>query len=108
MHTNKRTVHVTWYQHIDYWHSITDPQELADLVRQERLPCTEENAKRAFIAAGWEGDGFIEAFWIPPFMLPNPDTTGIHIWHVKQSNNGTSWLCAEQPYEFPALANSPG
>jgi hypothetical protein len=33
---------------------------------------------------------------------------GIHVWPVKQSNNGTSWLCAARPYESPAFDNFPG
>jgi hypothetical protein len=102
-HMARKTVYVVSYHHIDYRHSIRGREAWDDLVSQQLLPCTFEDALAAFKKAGWEGDGSIEALWIPPFMFANPDTMGIHIWHVKQSNNGTSWLCADKPYSFPAL-----
>jgi hypothetical protein len=102
---NIREVYVRDYHHIDWWHGITESEKLADLVEQNLLPCTQENARKAFLEAGWEGDGTIMAIWIPPFVFDEPDTVGALIWHVKQSNNGTSWLCADYPYQFPGLGN---
>jgi len=99
----EKVVYVVSYEHIDYWHGITDREKLDDLVTQRLLPCSLVNSGRAFIEAGWEGDGDIMAFWIPPFMFRSPDTMGLHVWHVKQDNNGTSWLCAHKPCDFPAL-----
>ena len=59
---------------------------------EARLPAI----KQLFIQAGWEGDGKIEVFAIPPVVLLDaPD--GFLIWHVKQGNNGTSWLASEKP-----------
>jgi hypothetical protein len=104
---NNREVYVRDFHHIDFWQGgITDSEILADLVEQGMLACTEENACKAFLHAGWEGDGKLLAIWIPPFMFVDPDTIGVHIWYVKQNNNGTSWLCAEFPYSFPGLGNS--
>jgi hypothetical protein len=62
-----------------------------------------KSAAEAFKDAGWEGDGRIGAIGIPPFMFCRDDTWGLFLWHVKQSNNGTSWVCADRPYEFCRL-----
>jgi hypothetical protein len=100
-----RTVYAISFEHIDFKHSITDADELSELHENGLLPCSRENASRVFTDAGWEGDGTIEVFWIPPFMFESPDSTGIFLWHVKQNNNGTSWLCVDEPYEFPGLGS---
>lgn len=53
-------------------------------------------AKELFLEAGWYGDGSIELIWIPPFMfadsITNENTLGILIWHVKQTEDGISWI----------------
>ncbi|MEC5146973.1 DUF2528 domain-containing protein [Chitinophaga sp. 212800010-3] len=60
-------------------------------------------AKEMFLNAGWEGDGEIELMWIPPFMLPDMQTAeftvGVTIWHVKQIEDGISWLLS--PIKLP-------
>jgi hypothetical protein len=93
-----RTVYVVPYSYVDYCHAITNPQELAELA--EALPCTKENAAKAFSNAGWEGDGELGVIWIPPFAFEGNDDYGLHIWHVKQCNNGTSWLCSSEPFKI--------
>jgi hypothetical protein len=45
-----------------------------------------------FRDGGWEGDGEIECFFVPPCFCNRRDTHCETIFHVKQSNNGTSWL----------------
>lgn len=45
-----------------------------------------------FKSSGWEGDGEIQIGWIPTFMVDKDDTFGSLFWHVKQSNNGTSFI----------------
>jgi hypothetical protein len=47
------------------------------------------------IIRGWEGDGDLELCWLPPFCLRNSGTIGGIIWHVKQANNGTSYIVSE-------------
>lgn len=53
-------------------------------------------AKEMFLEAGWDGDGEIELMWIPPFMFSGDRTAeftvGVTIWHVKQLEDGLSWL----------------
>lgn len=58
-------------------------------------------AHAAFIAAGWDGDGEIGLLWLPPFVFPVDlrDFEGVTVWHVKQLEDGTSWLLS--PVELP-------
>jgi hypothetical protein len=55
-----------------------------------------EIARTKFLDAGWDGDGNIELMWIPPFVLNREktdfDTHGMVVWHVKQTEDGISWL----------------
>jgi hypothetical protein len=54
---------------------------------------------------GWEGDGVLQLLWLPPFIgVGAEDTWGVCVWHVKQSNNGTSWFASPVPLEFQRLA----
>jgi hypothetical protein len=57
--------------------------------------------------AGWEGDGELTVAWVPPFVGQVDDNFGLCVVHVKQSNNGTSWIASEKPLPFrsttPAL-----
>lgn len=60
-------------------------------------------AKQRFLEDGWEGDGDVKLMWIPPFILmwiprfmlkrqKQWETKGVGVWHVKQLNDGISWL----------------
>src|SRR5215813_6796887 len=44
---------------------------------------------------GWEGDGDLEAMMVPPFFTDTAFTNWFPIFHVKQENNGTSWIASE-------------
>lgn len=46
----------------------------------------------AFTNAGWEGDGEINCMIIPGCFTGREDGHNEIVYHVKQSNNGTSWL----------------
>ena len=53
---------------------------------------------------GWEGDGTLELLWLPPFMgVGVEDTYGVVCFHVKQSNNGTSWFASKYALPFESL-----
>ncbi len=62
-----------------------------------------EVASELFKNAGWYGDGEIELIWVPPFVLSdftlNEEAYGIVVWHVKQQEDGISWLLS--PKKFP-------
>lgn len=50
-----------------------------------------------FLRAGWEGDGVIQLLWFPPFLqIGIEDTWGTVVWHVKQKNNGTSFIASPE------------
>lgn len=57
-----------------------------------------------FRKAGWEGDGVISLVWLPPFVGAGmEDTHGLGLWHVKQSNNGISWIASPVTLPFARL-----
>lgn len=47
--------------------------------------------RKTLIECGWEGDGYLEVFWLPCFIL-DKYSVGTFIFHVKQGNNGVSWI----------------
>jgi len=53
-------------------------------------------AKERFLEDGWDGDGAVELMWIPPFMFDGVKTdeftVGVAVWHVKQLEDGISWI----------------
>lgn len=59
--------------------------------------------KEAFLEIGWLGDGAIELMWIPPFMYDKyhiaDGTMGVIIWHVKQKEDGISYLLYPEAIE---------
>ena len=58
---------------------------------------------RRWLDLGWEGDGTITTIWIPPFCIENMDSTrGVIVWHVKQLEDGTSWIASKHPLPFLA------
>ncbi|MEK4130171.1 hypothetical protein NYE67_10845 [Solibacillus sp. FSL W8-0474] len=60
--------------------------------------------KQLFSEHGWEGDGDLGVIWFPPFVgVGIEDTYGHYVFHVKQSNNGTSFLASSQPLPFARL-----
>jgi hypothetical protein len=60
-------------------------------------------AASLFKDAGWSGDGVIELIWVPPFIWEgfstDEEANGIVLWHVKQKEDGISWLLS--PIAFP-------
>lgn len=56
--------------------------------------------EKIFKDEGWEGDGEIECFYVPPCFTNRGDTYCEAIFHVKQSNNGTSWLAIPKYLEW--------
>jgi dihydrofolate reductase len=59
-------------------------------------------AKEIFTDMGWYGDGDVQLIWIPPFMFDGIHTPkftkGIIVWHVKQEEDGISWILS--PFDF--------
>ena len=94
--------YVVDFQHIDDYRclrplseAVLDPHtgEPADSAASSK----EEKRLRSELAAlfrdaGWEGDGEINCIFMPPCFLGREDGWCVPVYHVKQSNNGTSWL----------------
>ncbi len=85
---------VTSYEWIDNLCFTINPSECLENA-EEYL----EIVKNKFLNEGWFGDGEIELIWIPPFMFEGTRTSnfikGKIIWHVKQKEDGISWLLHE-------------
>jgi hypothetical protein len=79
------------YQHIDillFFHLIENVFE-----QSEKLDLYIKRIMERFTEKGWEGDGKINILWIPPFLDESEDHSyGSIVWHVKQNNDGISWL----------------
>ncbi len=100
-----KTVYVIGYQHIDSTFLTIPASQADDEKVRDMLPCSLTEAQNAFAKAGWEGDGRITFIWLPPFLFRGAECWGVCVWHVKQGNNGTSWLCASKPLSFPGFVD---
>lgn len=85
-----------WIDNLHFTHSLIDYVDNHAEI--------EQIAKQMFLAAGWYGDGEIKFMWLPPFTLPNnirqKTTNGITILHVKQQEDGLSWLLSPIALDF--------
>ncbi|MFD2299595.1 hypothetical protein QRO11_05320 [Paracidovorax citrulli] len=86
-----------------------------------------------FLSIGWSGEGEINTIWIPPFLIakiakygeeaflqrfnnektfnrlaqsPNSWTRGLILWHVKQKEDGISFICSPIELNIPSYALS--
>jgi hypothetical protein len=91
-----RDFHVYGYEWIDNLNFVRPLREfIADPGEYVQI------AKERFLAAGWDGDGRIGLLWLPPFVFPREaPTEGIVVWHVKQEEDGVSWLLSPVPLPF--------
>lgn len=95
--------HIYIYEWIDNLNFTLKPEDcLEDYSEYEDI------ASKRFLEAGWDGDGSIELMWIPPFVFHNSMTSqtatlGVTIWHVKQQEDGISWILS--PIELPFVQN---
>jgi len=86
--------YVIEFEHIDDFRCFkplsavfeNDPNATAEVAELKR------NLETLFSAAGWEGDGEINCMFLPPCFTDTGFTNCETIYHVKQSNNGTSWI----------------
>lgn len=95
-----RSFQVYGYEYIDCLHFLEDP--VSFLPKPELLPEYLAEAANIFREAGWAGDGDIQLLWLPPFVFPlnlNVSWEGVVLWHVKQLEDGVSWILS--PIELP-------
>ena len=84
------------YTYIDELRHRIEPNEIyGDIAEKEKQIVAD-----LFKEKGWEGDGEIKLIWIPPFLCDNGSTIGKYVWHVKQSNNGISYLAYKGSFPF--------
>jgi hypothetical protein len=96
-----RDFHVYCFEWIDNLHFIHPPEEFLPLP-ESQLNLYLEAARQRFKSIGWDGDGEIGVLWLPPFVFPRKlriSPVGILVWHVKQTEDGISWLLS--PIELP-------
>jgi hypothetical protein len=61
-----------------------------------------------WLSVGWAGDGTITTIWLPLFCIEDIDPThGLIVWHVKQLEDGTSWIASRVPLPFLGLECTP-
>jgi len=97
-----REYYVYKYEHLDILDFTPRAEEFlkplngsSELIRNIKLKLKSE---------GWEGDGTLRLLWFPPFVGAGiEDTWGVITWLVKQSNNGTSFICSPIPLPFSRL-----
>jgi len=108
----KDNYHVLDYTHIDDYRCfhplarVVEDFEFDSLTPEQKRQHVEElhaELTDLFRQAGWEGDGTIECYFVPPCFGNHGDDGGTHciaIYYVKQSNNGTSWLAIPNGFEL--------
>ncbi|GMV80569.1 MAG: hypothetical protein AMXMBFR7_17530 [Planctomycetota bacterium] len=53
---------------------------------------------------GWQGTGAFQMLWLPPFVgAGEKDNFGCYVLHVKQRNDGISWLASPVTLPFHRL-----
>ncbi len=96
--------HVYRYTFLDDLSCIKKPHDYFKLAPKKKIGDAIHLVKDMFLEWGWQGDGDIGIIWLPPFVdVGAEDTWGTPIWHVKQSNNGISFLACDYPLDFERL-----
>lgn len=98
------------YHHIDDFRCMRPLREYFDVFPMENRRSEQFNDEllgqlgrklsEFFKQNGWEGDGTIECIFIPPCFYSDSDTYCETIFHVKQYNNGTSFLAIPKYLRF--------
>jgi hypothetical protein len=91
--------YVSTFEHVD------DPEHIIPVAflpacLLKAMPFPPMVARAALRRAGWEGDGELGGLYLPPFVLPTRPmgcTHGLGAYHVKQLNNGTSFIVTALP-----------
>ncbi len=92
------------YTFLDDLSYIKNPRNYFKLEPKEEIDNAIHLVKERFSEYGWEGDGAIGIIWLPPFIdVGIENDWGTSIWHVKQRNNGISFLACDYPLDFKRL-----
>lgn len=97
--------HLYNFEWIDNLNFLRPPADLiTDCSRRKRI---EAAVARRFSSEGWEGTGKLSILWLPGFVFPmkcDIPEEGILMWHVKQHEDGISWLLSPIPLPFERYA----
>lgn len=101
-----KSYHIYTYTFLDDLSCIKNPYDYFLDEDRERIDDAVYLIKERFTEYGWEGDGTIGIIWLPPFVdVGIEDTWGTYIWHVKQNNNGISFLACDEALDFKRLGD---
>lgn len=78
---------------------LETPECLSLNISKKEMIKEMEIAEEMFAAVGWEGDGEFKIMWI--FTPGTGDGFGDFAYFVKQSNNGTCFICTHEPLQIP-------
>ena len=103
--------HCYIYEWIDELKFLKRPADLTDSWLEY-----ETTARAVFKKNHWEGDGDVAVMWIPPFaiaaiaksgpdefmrLFPNDWSKGLMLWHVKQIEDGLSFVLSPIHLNIP-------
>jgi hypothetical protein len=100
-----RSFFVYGFEWIDNLLFLRDPEVFVGADSGKYL----EVAKERFLEFGWEGDGTIQLLWLPSFVFPlglKVSPHGVALWHVKQEEDGVSFLLSPIPLPFEEFSGA--
>ncbi len=99
-----KSYHIYSYTFLDDLSCVKAPHDYFAYEEKYKIDDAIRLVSERFKEYGWEGDGSIGIIWLPPFVdVGIEDTWGSCIWHVKQQNNGISFLACDVPLDFKRL-----
>jgi hypothetical protein len=102
--TSIKSYHVYAYTFLDDLSYVKEPYDQFADEEKYKIDDAIRLIGERFREYGWEGDGRIGIVWIPPFLdIGVEDTWGTYVWHVKQRNNGISFLASDVPLDSKRL-----
>jgi hypothetical protein len=98
-----RDFFVYGFEWIDNLHFLQSPEKFVGV----RAHTYVSAAKERFIEFGWAGDGEVDLLWLPSFVFPlqlRIPPEGVAVWHVKQEEDGVSYLLSPIELPFPEFS----
>jgi len=97
--------YVYGFEWIDNLHFLQSPEK----VLGQQAVAYIEQAEARFREIGWAGDGEVNLLWLPPFVFPlelQVPPEGVVVWHVKQIEDGVSYLLSPIALPFPEFSGA--
>jgi len=101
---NIKSYYIYTYTFLDDLSYIKSPYDHFSYEERKIIDDAIHLIEQRFTEYGWEGDGSIGIMWLPPFVdTGREDTFGTYVWHVKQSNDGISFLACHEALDSKRL-----